>query len=227
MLRKSLLIILVIPLVSILIACGSSSDSDAYVRVIHGSADAPAVDVLVDDAAAIAELIFGDFAGYVRVEAGDRNFKVNAAGTDTVVINADASLEEDKFYTVIASGPLASISPLVLVDNVEGAEGMSMVRVVHNAASAPAVDVYATAPGADLSTATPVLTGVPFQAVSDYLSVPAGTYQFRVTVAGTTTVAIDTGAVELASGTNYTAIALDAVGGGAPFQALLLVDQKA
>lgn len=208
-----------------LVACGNSGNSKAFVREVHGSAHAPPVDVLIDDVAAIAALVFGDFAGHVPVETGDRDFKVNAAGTSTTVIVTYGSLEENAYYIIIASGPLSSISQLVLVGNVETEEGMSMVPVVNNAASAPAVDVYATIPEADLATATPVLTSIPFQAVSDYLSVPAGTYQFRVTVAGSTTVAFDTGAITLDPATNYTAIALDSVSVGAPFQTLLVVDQ--
>jgi hypothetical protein len=86
------------------------------------------------------------------------------------------------------------------------------------------VDVYVTAPGADLATATPALTGVEFGDASDYLEVPAGDYQVRVTPAGTKTVAIDSGALTLSGGQVRTVIAVDAPGGGAPFDFLVLAD---
>jgi hypothetical protein len=86
------------------------------------------------------------------------------------------------------------------------------------------VDIYVTAPGADLEAATPALTGVPFGAASDYLTVPAGDYQVRVTPAGTKIVAIDSGTLALAAGQVRTVIAVDSPGGGAPFDFLLLAD---
>jgi hypothetical protein len=86
------------------------------------------------------------------------------------------------------------------------------------------VDIYVTAPGADLQVATPTLTNVPFGAASDYLEIPAGDYQLRVTPAGSKTVVIDSGMQNLAAGQLRTVIAVDGTGGGAPFGLLLLAD---
>ena len=150
---------------------------------------------------------------------------MNAAGTTTTVIDADATLVDGTDYTVIASGLVAEIEPIVLEDdNSAPAAGNVRVRAIHGAPSAPAVDVYVTAPEADLDAATPVLTNVAFGAVAPYLEVPAGDYQVRVTPAGTKIVVIDSGALTLASGQVRTAIAVDAPGGGAPFDLLVLAD---
>jgi hypothetical protein len=124
---------------------------------------------------------------------------------------------------VIASGLAADIEPLVLEDdNSAPAAGNVRVRAVHGAPSAPAVDIYITAPGADLSTETPTLSNVQFRGASDYIEAPAGDYQVRVTPAGTKTVVIDSGTLGLASGQVRTAVAVDAAGGGGPFDLLLL-----
>jgi hypothetical protein len=206
-------------------ACGSDSDDKASVRVFHGSPDAPAVDVLVDDERVIQSLSYLQSSDYLDVDAGTRNFKVNAANTTTSVIDVNVPLQEDTKYTVVASNRLANISPLLLVDSDEDpGNNKSNLRVVHNAPSAPAVDVYATAPDADLATAEPVLRNVPFGQVSDYLNVDSGDYQVRVTVAGTKTVAIDTGRLTLEDGVTYTALAVDNAGGGSPFGIQLLID---
>lgn len=128
-------------------------------------------------------------------------------------------------YTVIASGLVADIAPIVLEDDASTpAPGTVRIPAVHGAPSAPAVDVYVTAPDADLASATPVLTNVAFGDASDYIDAPAGEYQVRVTPAGTRTVVIDSGALTLTGGQVRTAIAVDAVGGGAPFDLLLLAD---
>lgn len=71
----------------------------------------------------------------------------------------------------------------------------AMVRVVHASPDAPNVDVWV-----DGET---VLTDVPFTAVSDYLTVPAGTYNIQVTATGDTTPVIEAD-LEFAGGTSTT-----------------------
>lgn len=221
------------------LALGACSDDDdngtgpttaqAQVRVVHASPDAPAVDVRVDETVALTNVPFFTASGYLPVPPGPRRLRVSPTGTQTFVIDATPTLDANASYTVIATGLVANISPLVLVDDRSApAAGQVKIRVVHAAASAPAVDVYVTAPGASLTGATPVLTNVPFRAASGYLAVPAGTYRVRVTLAGTQTVAIDTGAdgIPVQAGRVYTAIARDAQGGGAPFTVELLTDNN-
>ena len=214
------------------LAAGCSDDdsntgpaTDAGVRVVHASPDAPSVDVLVDDAQVLSSVPYLGSSSYLEVPSGSRNIKVNAAGTSTTVIDADLPLTAGTDYTVIAGGLVSDIAPIVVEDDRSApATGNIKVRAVHGAPSAPAVDIYVTAPGADLEVATPTLTSVPFGAASDYLEIPAGDYQVRVTPAGSKTVVIDSGMQSLAAGQVRTVIAVDSTGGGAPFDLLLLAD---
>jgi hypothetical protein len=200
-------------------------DGEARVRVVHASPDAPEVDVLVDDAEVLGDVSYLAASDYLDLSAGDHNLKVNAAGTSTTVIDTDVTLTDATDYTVIAGGLAAAIEPIVLEDdNTSPSSGNARVRAIHGAPSAPAVDVYVTAPGADITAATPTLGNVAFGDVADYLEVPAGDYQVRVTLAGTKTVVIDSGALSLTSGQVRTAIAVDAVGGGGPFDLWVLED---
>ncbi len=200
-------------------------DGEARLRVVHASPDAPDVDVLVDDAEVLSDVPYLTASDYLDLSAGEHNLKVNAAGTSTTVIDADATLADGTDYTVIASGLVADIAPIVLEDdNSAPAAGNVKVRAIHGAPSAPAVDVYVTVPGADIETATPTLSNVSFGDVADYLEVPAGDYQVRVTPTGTKLVVIDSGTLALASGQVRTAIAVDAAGGGGPFDLLILED---
>ena len=134
---------------------------------------------------------------------------------------------EAAHYAVIASGLVNAIEPLVLEDdNSAPAAGNVRVRAIHGAPSAPAVDIYVTAPSADLAVEVPALSNVVFGDVADYLEAPAGTYQVRVTPTGSKTVVIDSGPLTLTSGQVRTAIAVDAAGGGAPFGLQLLEDSN-
>jgi hypothetical protein len=141
------------------------------------------------------------------------------------VVDADLSLVDGTDYTVIATGLAEAIEPIVLQDdNSAPASGNARVRAIHGAPGAPAVDIYVTAPGADLETTIPLLANVEFGDVADYIEAPAGDYQVRVTPTGTKTVVIDSGTLTLSSGQVRTAIAVDAAGGGAPFDLLVLED---
>lgn len=217
-----------------MLALGATACSDdstgpaetAQLRVVHGSPDAPAVDVLVDGQPVLTGVAYLGVSNYLSVQAGTRNIKVNAAGTATTVIDASLAKAPNSAHTVLATNLLASIEPLILTDDLtDPAAGNVKLRLVHGAPNVGAVDIYITAPGADISAETPALTAVPFKGASAYLEVPAGQYQVRVTPTGTKTVAIDTGALTLAAGQIRTGIAVEAVGGGVPLTALLLADK--
>ncbi len=86
------------------------------------------------------------------------------------------------------------------------------------------MDIYVTTPFETLDGKTPVLKDVPFKAASGYLSAPPQMYQARVAVAGTKNIAIDSHRLVTWNGVVRTLIALDAKGGGAPFEILVLPD---
>jgi hypothetical protein len=212
--------------------CDDSDSSrragEAFLRVLHDSCDAPAVDVLLDDEVAIADLGYPDVGPdefYVGVASGSTNVKVNVAGTDTTVIEADLQLAADTDYTIIATDFVEFIDALVLVDdNSPPVAGNVKVRVVHGAPSAPDVDVYVTAPGVDINDLEPVLSDVPFTAVSAYLEIPEGEYAITVTLAGTKDVAIGPVEVALVDGQIRTVVAREDEGCGSPFSLKFLVD---
>ena len=200
-------------------------DVRARVRVVHASADAPEVDIAVNGATVLSEVPFGVASGYLTVPGDTYRVEVLASASGSSVISADLTFEPRTDTTVAAVNTLAELEALILSDdNSEPAEGFVKVRLVHAAVSAGNVDVYVTEPHADLHAAEPLIQEFEFKADSGYLEVPAGDYQVRITVAGTSTVAIDTGALTLESGLVYTAFALDPAHVGGDFGVLLLND---
>ena len=180
----------------------------ARVRVAHASPDAPAVDVLVNDVVALSNIAFKEITDYAALPAGTYNVKVVPTGaTEPVVIEADLDLAAGTDYTVAAVNELASIEPLVLVDNnSKPAEGNAHVRFVHASPDAPAVDIAVTD--------GPVLfPNVAFKEGTDYLPVPAGTYDLEVRLAGTDTVVLPLPGITLEEGTVYTAWAMGLAAG--------------
>ena len=151
------------------------SADTAQVRVAHLSADAPAVDIAPDGGDALIEgLAYPDNTGYLALPGGAYDLEIRPAGTTDVAFDIpEISVDNGVSYTVFAIGGLAD-GTFTVVPAVDAA--LAGVRVGHFSADAPNVDVYANG-GA-------ILTDVPFGTLSDYLFVPAGTYQVQVVPTG-------------------------------------------
>ena len=206
--------------------CGDSNNNEARVRVFHASPDAPNVDVLINGGRILESVPYKAASDFLGIDSGDTRVQVNVTGTDTSAIDTHVVFDEDTDYMIVAADKVAQITPLVFTaDRSRPEAGSAKLRVLHAAASAPAVDVYVTAPDAGIANAQPVLSNVPFKTMSDYLTVPAGSYDVFVTLAGTKRVAIEARALAVSDGLVGTVAALDAVGGGAPFS-LEVLDER-
>jgi len=206
--------------------CGDSNNNEARVRVFHASPDAPNVDVLINGGRILENVPYKAASDFLGIDSGDTRVQVNVTGTDTSAIDTHVVFDEDTDYMIVAADKVAQITPLVFTaDRSRPEAGSAKLRVLHAAASAPAVDVYVTAPDAGIANAQPVLSNVPFKTMSDYLTVPAGSYDVFVTLAGTKRVAIEARALAVSDGLVGTVAALDEVGGGAPFS-LEVLDER-
>lgn len=199
----------------------SAQEGDAQVRVAHLSPDAPNVDVYVDGEVALSDFSPQTVSDYLSLPAGSYALEVRPAGAaadSEPVIQADATVEAGQAYTVAAVGLLADIAAQVYVDDLAAPpEGQAKVRVIHAAPDVPAVDagVAGQAPEEAL------VTDLSFPDASEYLAVPADTYDLEIRPTGTSDVAVPVSGLTLEAGTVYTAIA---VGSGADVTVLPVVD---
>ncbi|MFM7080323.1 MAG: DUF4397 domain-containing protein [Bacteroidota bacterium] len=174
----------------------------ASLMVTHASPDAPGVDLLVDNNKVNSSpLTFPNSTGYLSVNAGTRNVKVNVAGTTTTVINADLPLTKNNSYSVFAVNTVANIEALFVEDDLTSpASGKAHVRFIHLSPDAPAVDIA-------LDGAAVVFPDVTFKEYTDFTPLDAGSYDLEVRVAGTSTVALDLDPISLQAGKIYTVFA--------------------
>lgn len=195
--------------------------NDARVRAIHASPDAPPVDVLVNDAiTAFEDLTFPNGSDYASLPAGVYNVKVVPAGgaPEANVIDADLNLFFNTDYTVVALDTLANIEPIVLEDDNRPVPPIrSKIRFVHASPDAPAVDIRVV-------DGPYLFQNVAFKGVGDYVTVPSGTYDLEVLVAGTEAVALELPGVTVAGGTTYTVLAVGFLDGMPSLQTKTLVD---
>lgn len=211
MLNKKV-VLLALAALSVLASCKKSTTEDTTtygrVNVTHASPDAPGVDLLVDDTKQnSAALGFPNSTGYLDVPIGSRNFKVNVSGTSTSVINANATIEANKSYSIFAVDSVSNIMPLVVEDDLTTpASGKAHVRFIHLSPDAPAVDVAVTGGGV-------VFANQAFKQSTAFTPLNAGAYNLEVRVAGTTTVALTLPTITLEAGKIYTVFAKGFLGG--------------
>lgn len=192
-----------------LVSCDDDDDDvdlivdQANVMVVHASPDAPGVDLYVDDTKVNnAALNYPNNTGYLEVDAGERNFKVTAAGAGlgSPVIDADVTLQSDMNYTVFAADELGSIMPIVLIDDLTApASGQAHIRFVHLSPDAPDVDVVVQG-GPEL------FSDLEFKEATAFNPVAAGSYTVEVQPVGTDVAAV-TATLELQAGKIYTVFA--------------------
>ncbi len=200
-----------------LAACDSDSDSIEYsnVQAVHASSDAPLANIWINDKATLTGVDYGIGSGYLKVREGSNSVQVDvqlpgsevATVVPRTVLDLDSDLKYSIFVVGDADGSPNPVEPLIVTRSTESmADESSLdVQVVHAASDVPAVDLYVTEPGADLSTATPV-TNLAYKASTDVLNIPAGDYQVRLAVGDD--VVFDSGTLSLAGNTNLTVAAI-------------------
>jgi len=162
-----------------LAACGGDDNNDeAYLRVLHASPDAPAVDVAIDGDVVLEGVSYQEGSPYLELNDGMRTVEFLVAGTDTVAFSIDVDLMDDSYYSAIAVNKLADLDVKLIDDTATFTDGDADVTVVHAATDAPAVDIFVTAPEAELG--APTLDAVPYEADATLEGVAAGDYQIRV-----------------------------------------------
>ena len=194
------------------VAAPASAASDSMVRVLHGSPDAPEVDVYVngDKVDALSGLSFGDLSAYVAVPGGTYAIKVCATADATIcpIDVAALPIAAGTHYTIAATNALATIEAQVLVDDPNPTAGKAQARVVHFSADTPAVDVLTQDKSAK------VVENLAYPNATDYLTLDPGSYDLIVCANADNTVCpLDPGALDLAAGTSYSVFAIGSLTG--------------
>lgn len=182
----------------------AAAQSNARVRIVHASPDAPAVDVFVGEQAVATNVPFFTASDYLSLPAGQARVRVapTGAGAAAAVIDATLTLAAGQAYTVAAVNPLASIGAEVYQDNLAAAAAnKARVRVYHLSPDAPAVDIKPAGAAA-------LIPNLAFGDASAEAELDAGTYDLQVTPAGASDVVIDLPDTQLQAGIYYSVFAV-------------------
>jgi len=154
---------------------------EASIIIKHASPDAPNVDLFVDGARInTSSISFNTNTGYVKIKAGARNIKVNAAGSTSSVINANVTLVKDKNYSLYAANKLSAIEPVLVEDNLTvPAAGKAHIRFVHLSPDAPSVNIVSGTATTNLFSAVTFKSSTAFTPVDATATGTAFTFNIR------------------------------------------------
>ncbi len=198
--RTQRIVLAVLCLVSIaLVGCsksGSSGSSGAQMRILNAFAEASALNVSVAGKTVATALAFPGLTQYTGIDSGSPTFTVSVTGAPTTLVNSALSVGGGTNYTYVVFGPLTAVGTVLVSDAfADPGSGNFSVRVINAAAGAGAVDVYLTAPGADLTATAPTLGNVAYGVSTGFTTVPIGaSFEIRVTPTGSKDIIYDTAA---------------------------------
>jgi hypothetical protein len=204
-------------------------EATPQVRALHASPDAPPVNIWVNGATALTDVDYGVGSGFLP-GLEDVNVQVEAIipSGNAVVVDEDYSLDYNMEYTIIAVDTVAGIDDLVIANPSDQllTPGSFFAQVVHASPSAPPVNVFVTAFGADLTASAPVnMAPLAFEDFTPRLEVPEGDYQIRVADAtDVSTIYYDSGEISLAAGADLLIAAIENVGLGDSAVQLVALD---
>jgi len=167
------------------------ASTKANLRVVNlvPNANGP-INVTLDDNPFAVGVAFESLQPYQEVNAITQ---ANPTSTlDATVTGSVSSLITSTFvpvsetnYTYIMFGPVSqAVGQLVNDTVVDSGAGNFNMRAINCAAGIGAIDVYLTAPGADLNTVAPVVSNIVYGSPSGFGTLPIGTLVLRVTPAG-------------------------------------------
>ena len=173
----------------------------AMLRIVNLIPDAGGpLNVTLDGNTFVSGLNFEALTQYQQIDSGTRAIQVSVAGGASNIISTSLSFTGITNYTLVIYGPAGEATSLLVSDACPSSAqavcsdpgaGNFNLRVINAATTGAGVDVYVTAPGANLDAAAPNFAGVSVGTTSTFSIVAAGNLEIRVTSAGTKEVIYD------------------------------------
>lgn len=191
--------------VAVLLWTVGSAQALSNVRFLHASPDSPVLDAYVGGVGAAFNLAFKKASPYVGVNVTTPPVVQMTLGSTSTPFLAPLTpaLVDQASYTVVVANERATAALAVVQDDLTPPPaGSCRLRLGHFAAGAKTpVDVYVTAPDANLDAATPSAASLAYGQTGSYLQLPAGQMRIRITPAGNrATVLYDSETIAMADG---------------------------
>lgn len=216
-----------------LAACGGSNDSNSgttNLRAINLTTDIASLDLYTGDTKRLGPLLTDTIATSVAFNSETYALNIKRTGDAATLFSGSYSLAKDQHYTAVVWGRETALRVSTLPEdenNTDVLAGTTRVRVFNATIDSGTVDIYLTAPNADLAEASPTQASLTSTTLAGFRDVSTGTYRMRVTAAGDPTdVRMDVPSITLGD-RQFTTLVLTAGAGGALLNGTLIVQQGA
>ena len=197
------------------------------VQVMHASPDSPTLDIVFDrvfvpqPGSALVGMDYKGGSPKTSIDAATYDVEVDANladGTTTLALDiGDTVIAEDVLYSIVVIGDYGvdgdGLDSVVLEQPATVTAGMARYRILHASLFGGDVDVYVTAPDADLTLEVPSLLA--FGEDLPAAEVAPGDIQVRLTTVGDpAAVLFDSGTISLAETNDLLIVAIEKTGFG-------------
>jgi hypothetical protein len=157
----------------------------ARLHFVNASQDEPLVDVSIQGTTIFSSVVFSDTTPYLPLESGSQDVLLSETGSGNVLAVASLDLLPNRDSTLVLYGAAGARKTLHLADDNTIPEfGKARVRFVHLSPNFPSGGGSLSIVKRDGPT---WFTGVPFEGITDYITVDAGTYTLDVIQTGVLT----------------------------------------
>lgn len=195
--------------------------TDSYIRIMNASPNSPGLDVYLNDGLVISNLVYKQVTKYLPLKPGNYNFKVYPTGERTKpVLNTNLAIIPKFIFNAAIIGIYPEISLYPIPEPASAQSfGSSCIRVINLSPDAPKVDV-------SLSNGTKVFTAIGYKDIAVYACMPAGTYTFQISPAGSKDVILTLPDVKLEPNKYYSIYILGTASGEQPLEVLLYPEPR-
>ena len=169
----------------VIFSCNSTGVSPTYysrIQIVNTVAGSLPLDCTLNSTRInTTTLAFPNTTGYISATPGNKYVAIAPSATPTVLLDsATVVLKQDSSYSLFFTGQSGAYQSIFIQDDLSApATGRAKVRFV-NASLNPANNLDITI------NAVAGFTNIPYLGVGKFVEVPAGTYEFRAFLNGTT-----------------------------------------
>ncbi len=206
---------------------GNGNQGTAQVRMLNAAPGTPALDLVVGGKVVATAVTFEQSSALASMPGGTQTLAIRRSGQTVNLVSRSIEITPNAKYTLVVSGTLASLAltpSMTTVDTGLAKSDRANIRIINigaevsvDSSHAPApvpLDVYVTAPGADLGTVSPAFVlDARYSTYSSLLYFDVGSWVVRFTTSGTKTVVASTGTIAIGAG-EVRAVTLQRISGG-------------
>ncbi|AYF53346.1 DUF4397 domain-containing protein [Clostridium novyi] len=194
-------------------------ETKSFIRLLHASPNAPAVDVYFNNQIITPNLKYKDFTQYMSILPGIYNIKVFPAGKlSSPIIDTRIRIPSNKILTLVIGNTLNNIQVIPYEEaKLPIPPNNSYVKFVHLSPDTPNLDIT-------LPNDTILFKNVEFQKTTKYIPLKTGDYTIQAKPTGTNKVILTVPNIILKPNRFYTLYTIGNLNGNPPLQMLIPLD---